>query len=164
MGMFRSLLVGAVAGAAGTVALDVATYADMLWRGRPASEVPARTAARVAERAGIDLALQDGASAEQVKNRQSGLGALLGYGTGLGVGTLYGMVRPILGNIPTPVAGVLLGAAAMAASDVPSAALGSTNPREWTAESWAADIVPHLVYGLVTAAAYNAFANDSLRH
>jgi len=36
----RSLLVGTVAGAVGTIVLDVATYADMALRGRPASEAP----------------------------------------------------------------------------------------------------------------------------
>ncbi len=83
----------------------------------------------------------------------------MGIATGLGVGTGYGLARPLLGrDVSTAKAGVVLGLAAMAGSDVPSAALGVTNPAEWDANSWVSDIVPHLVYGLVTAAAYDTFA------
>ncbi len=32
------------------------------------------------------------------------------------------------------------------------AALGISDPRTWSAQDWAADVVPHLAYGLVTAA------------
>jgi hypothetical protein len=48
----KSAARGLVAGAAGTVALDAATYADMVPRGRPSSEVPAQTVERLAERIG----------------------------------------------------------------------------------------------------------------
>ncbi len=74
---------------------------------------------------------------------------------GLGLGTPYGLLRP--GGVSTPLTGVTLGLAAMVASDVPATALGVTDPREWPASSWAADIVPHLAYGLFTALAYDAF-------
>jgi hypothetical protein len=40
--MIREILKGTVAGAVGTVALNVATHADMAIRGRPSSSAPAQ--------------------------------------------------------------------------------------------------------------------------
>ena len=54
--MLQRVWMGLVAGAAGTVALNVATYADMSLRGRASSSVPAKTAGKIAARAGVDLA------------------------------------------------------------------------------------------------------------
>jgi hypothetical protein len=54
-------------------------------------------------------------------------------------------------------AGVVVGLAAMAGSDVSAAALGVTNPAEWGANSWFPDALPHFAYGLVTAVAYDYF-------
>ena len=77
--MLREMLIGAAAGAAGTTALNAVTYGDMLVRGRPASSTPSEAAARLADKAGIDLSARgeapDGPTAQ---NRRSGLGALLG--------------------------------------------------------------------------------------
>ncbi len=50
------------------------------------------------------------------------------------------------------VTGLVIGAAAMAGTDVPMAALGVSDPRTWAAKDWLSDAVPHLAYGLVTAA------------
>lgn len=151
------MLAGAAAGAAGTVALNAATYADMVIRARPASSVPATVAARLADRAGIDLS-GEGEDGETAQNRQNGLGALFGIATGVGVGTAYGLVRPALGrDVSKARAGVVLGLAAVAGSDVPSAALGVTDPARWGVNSWVSDLVPHLAYGFVTAAAYELF-------
>jgi len=36
----------------------------------------------------------------------------------------------------------------------PMVALGITDPRTWSADSWISDIVPHLAYGLATAAVF----------
>ncbi len=153
--MLWEVLVGTAAGAVGTVALNMTTYLDMALRGRPPSSVSAKVVDILAQKAGIDLAT--GLEGERVQHRQSGLGALLGYATGLGMGTAYGLMRLYLGNLPKPIAGIGLGLAAMAASDVPSIALGATDPGSWGVAGWTADIVPHLVYGLVTVAAYEAF-------
>ncbi len=153
------LLTGTAAGAVGTVALNIATYLDMTVRARPASSVPAKLVGVLADKAGIDLASGAGEAAkEEEKNRQSGVGALIGYVNGLGIAALYGAVRPHLRWIPVPVAGVLLGLAAMAASDVPISASGVSDPATWAPEDWAADLIPHLIYGLVTAVAYDSFA------
>jgi hypothetical protein len=156
--MLRHLLMGTAAGAVGTVALNVATYADMAIRGRPSSSVSAKMAGVLADKAGLPLSTGgEGSDDEKVQNRQSGLGALFGYVTGLGVGTAYGLLRPLLRGVPMPVAGVGVGLAAMAASDIPVAALGVSDPTTWGVSDWAADVVPHLAYGLVTAIAYDAF-------
>jgi hypothetical protein len=150
--MLREVLMGTAAGAVGTVALNAATNADMALRGRPSSGVPAEVAGKLAERAGVDLG-----SGETEQNRKSGLGALSRYVVGLGVGTAYGLVRPYLRGVSKTRAGVVLGLAAMAGSDVPATALGVTDPTTWGLESWVSDVVPHLAYGLVTAIAYDAF-------
>lgn len=159
--MLRNVLIGAAAGAVGTAALNITTYADMVVRGRGASDVPAKTAGKLLDRAGVHLA--DGAAQkgdETAQHRLSGAGALLGYAAGLGVGAGYGLLRPLLRGLPTPLAGLVLGAAAMAASDIPATATGATDPADWGVAGWVADIVPHLIYGLVTAAAFEAFAGQ----
>jgi hypothetical protein len=155
--MLREALTGTAAGAAGTVALNVTTYADMAIRGRPSSSVPSQVAGKLAEKAGISLG-SEGSDDQTAQNRKSGLGALMGYVTGLGVGTAYGLIRPRLGDVSIPFAAVGLGLAAMAGSDVPATALGVTDPTTWPASSWLSDAVPHLAYGLVTAVAYEAFS------
>ncbi len=81
----------------------------------------------------------------------------MGYVTGLGVGTAYGLVRPQLGDVSIPRAGIVLGLAAMAGSDVPATALGVTDPTKWNASSWASNIIPHFAYGLLTAVTYETF-------
>ncbi len=151
--MLREVLMGTAAGAVGTVALNVTTYADMALRGRPSSSVPSQVAGKLAGKVGIDLSGED----ETAQNRKSGLGALSGYAVGLGIGSGYGLVRPLLGDVSVPGAGAVLGLAAMAGSDVPATALGITDPSEWSSSSWASDIVPHLAYGLITAVAYESF-------
>ncbi len=155
--MRRGVLAGIVAGAAGTVALNVATYADMALRGRSASSVPSQMAGILADRAGLDLSAgKGGAAGEQVENRKSGLGALLGYVTGLGVGGAYGLLSPVLRWLPRSLAGAAVGLAAMATSDVPIARLGVSDPATWSRADWAADLIPHLAYGLVTVSTYDA--------
>ena len=50
---------------------------------------------------------------------------------------------------------LLAGLAAGAAGTTgPMALLGVTDPRRWPASSWVSDLVPHLAYGLVTAAVW----------
>lgn len=158
--MPNKLVAGLAAGAAGTVALNVATYLDMALRGRPPSDLPARVAARLSEEADIPLDFDvDEAGDEgpqRVQHRHEAVGALLGYANGLGLGLAYGVVRIIVPRPPTWVSATLLGGAAMAASDVPATMLGLTDPREWGPSGWLADIGPHLAYGVVAAMTFDA--------
>ncbi|HEX3462725.1 MAG TPA: hypothetical protein VHS78_01560 [Candidatus Elarobacter sp.] len=149
----RSLAVGIAAGAVGTAVLNIATYADMALRGRPSSETPSEFVKKLATSLGIEALAAEG---EEAENRRSGVGALLGFANGIGVGIAYGAVRPALRDVPAPVAGVLAGAAAMALSDVPLVQSGATDPASWGAAGWIADIVPHLLYGLALAYAFDA--------
>lgn len=144
---------GLAAGAAGTVALNVASYLDMTVRGRGASSAPAQTAGEMADKAGVELAEDpDSATAE---NRRSGLGALMGYVAGLGVGAAYGVLRSRVAPVSRPVAALGLTAAATVVSAGPMTLLGITDPRQWGAKSWAMDLWPHLAYGVVTAAVHD---------
>src|SRR5215469_1117780 len=76
-----TMIQGAIAGAVGTMALDVTTYADMALRARSSSNTPAEAIKRMSQRAGIPI---------RNDNRASALGALSGYVVGVGVATLYG--------------------------------------------------------------------------
>jgi hypothetical protein len=167
--MPNRIVAGLVAGAAGTVALNVTTYLDMLVRGRPPSKLPAQVAGALAEEIGLPLDFDvsdaddgndDGDSAasdaDRLANRREAVGALLGYANGAGIGLAYGVSRFVLPRMPLWLAGVALGSAAMAASDVPATRLGLTDPGTWRPVDWAADVVPHLVYGLVTALSFEA--------
>jgi len=159
--MLRGVLFGVVAGAMGTVALNVVTYADMAIRGRPSSSAPSKMVSILAEKAGLSLSSQGKGSQDQAaQNRESGLGALLGYVNGLGMGVAYGLLRSQLDDVPIPLASTAVGLAAMAASDIPLFALGVSDPRTWGVSGWAADIIPHIIYGFVTVTTYELLTNS----
>jgi hypothetical protein len=152
-----SVLDATAAGAAGTTALNVATYLDMAIRGRPASQSAEETVRRLADRSHIGLGPE-----QKAANRRSGLGPLLGYIAGIGAAVIFGSAarnRPI----PVPVGATLLGAGAMLAADAPLAALRVSDPRTWSRTDWLADIVPHLIYGVVTAAVWHRLASAHRR-
>jgi hypothetical protein len=155
--MLRNGLHGVIAGAAGAMALDITTYGDMLLRGRGASGVPARVAGAIADELGFD-ALATARQEEPAANRREAAGALLGYATGIGIGGLYGVLRGSRGSVSTPLAGVALGILAMIASDMPIALTGASDPRTWTPVDWTSDLIPHLIYGLVTVETFEAIA------
>jgi hypothetical protein len=150
--MVSSLLRGALAGAAGTTALNATTYLDMALRGRGASETPEQTVDRLSAKTGITVP----GDQRRRSNRFSGLGALLGISTGVAVGAGYGLARGLGWRPRLPVGGLAAGLTAMAGSSAPMTALGITDPRRWRPADWVGDIVPHLAYGLVTAATYAA--------
>jgi hypothetical protein len=153
MSLLRSVPIGAVAGAVGTVVLDVTTYADTAVRGRPSSNAPAELVKRIAASAGIETLAADD---ETASNRRSGTGALLGYANGVGLGVVYGTLRPALRGVPVVLAGLAAGAAAMAASDIPLTKTGVTDPKTWGTAGWLADIIPHALYGLALAYTFDA--------
>ena len=150
MGILRYAGWGALAGAAGTTALNAATYLDMSVRGRSTSSTPEDTVEALAGAAGVDVP----GDAETKSNRLSGMGPLLGIVTG--VGALIGTLRYAGLRLPAPLAAVVVGAAAMGASDGSMTALGVTDPRQWNADSWLSDALPHLAYGAVTVATLHA--------
>lgn len=148
----RSVLHGVLAGAAGTTALNAATYLDMVVQGRGASSTPEQTVEQLSRRTGVAVPGDDDARS----NRTSGLGALTGIGAGLAAGAVYGALRGA-GWRPGLLGGTAVSTAvALLAGNVPMTALGVTDPRTWPVSSWVSDVVPHLAYGVVTAAAVAA--------
>lgn len=151
--MKLEILPGALAGAVGTVALNVTTNLDVAGRGRAPSPVPEEVIAKVTDKSGMPLS-RSGDHSEQARHRRSGLAGLAGYATGIGVGIAYGVLRPRLAHVPTPAAGLVVGVAAMAATDLSAVRLGVTDPRSWGIRGWLADVIPHAAYGLATAGAF----------
>ncbi len=167
--MANRIVAGAIAGAAGVVALNAVGYLDMFVRGRPASDMPARVAGKLADEMGVPLDFDADAGdetapedddedeiADAPANRREALGALLGMANGIGIGLAYGILRLILPRPPAWLAGAAIGAAAMAASDYPATRLGLTEPRDWSAVDWASDVLPHMAFGVVTALTFEA--------
>jgi len=146
--MTRTLTRGLLAGAAGTAVLDAVGYLDMAVRGRPASGLPAQTVEALATALGTRIP----GRGEALQSRSTALGALAGTGAGLAVGVAASAARR-WGFRPGRAIGALATtAAAMAATDVPAAALGVTDPGTWTAGDWLSDAVPHFGYGLAVDA------------
>ncbi len=143
-----ALLRGALAGAAGTTALNTATYLDMVLRGRGSSSTPQQTVKAAADEVGADIPGDEDTRA----NRVSGLGPLLGVATGVGTGVLLAALHRRWEPSLLVDAGVAT-VTAVVGANVPMAALGVSDPRSWSASSWAADLVPHAVYGLTTSLA-----------
>jgi hypothetical protein len=148
--MRREILAGALAGAAGTTALNAVTYLDMALRGRPASSTPEQSVQKLADSLQVGIPGQGDAR----ENRLSGLGALGGLLTGASVGALYGAVTCLLGRPSLGWGSLLAGGSAMVGANGPMALSGLTDPRSWSAADWLSDLVPHAAYGLVTALAY----------
>ena len=141
----------------GTLALDIATYADMAARGRPTSSVPAAVVAILARKAGLRaLGRPQRHKDDRLRNRRSGLGALMGYAVGIGMGAAYGLLRSRARRIPWPLLGSLLGLCAMVCADAPAVYLKATDLRKWKTADWMSDLIPHCVYGIITAACYEA--------
>jgi hypothetical protein len=157
--MALGFLRGAAAGAAGTTALNAATYLDMAVRGRGSSSAPQELVEAVADRADIGIP----GHGDEKDNRLAGLGPLSGTGVGVAVGAAAGLVLSALRKrgvrLPAPVPVVLIGAAAMALSDVPLKLFGISDPADWKGKDWAADAIPHLLYGLVTYATIRTTEN-----
>ena len=154
MATLRSHLVrGALAGAVGTTALNAATYLDMALRGRSASSTPEQSVERGAKLLGVTIPGDE----DERTARESALGPLLGAAVGVGAGVVLGGIRATgwpRGRGATLALTWVLG---MLAGNGPMTALGVTDPRNWAAKDWAADIVPHLAYALAATACLDAF-------
>lgn len=149
--VYRTIAAGAIGGAAGEIALNVVSYADMLVRVRPASELPGKVAERLAGGVGLDFA-RPGEPSDKATIRQEASGALLGYGMAIATALVYAVARRAGLRLPVPIAGLLLGGGAMLIADAAATALGVSDPTRWDASDWISDIVPHAAYGLVAAA------------
>lgn len=148
-GLIRGLLVGMGAGAAGTTALNAASYLDIVLRARAASSTPETSARKLADVLGVGIPGDE----EQQEHRLAGLGPLLGIATGVGVGALVGVARAA-GVRSGAVSGTLLTTAVvLVASNAPMTLLKVTDPRTWSLTDWVSDVLPHLAYGVVTHAA-----------
>ena len=146
--LLRGALLGAAAGAAGTTALNAVTYLDMAVRGRPTSSTPEDTVEALADTAHVPIP----GEGETRDNRLAGLGPLTGLLAGLGTGAALGLARGA-GWRPGPVAhGSVATLLVLVAGNAPMTVLGVTDPRTWPASAWLADFLPHLAYGLTTAA------------
>jgi hypothetical protein len=144
---------GAAAGAAGTTALNAATYLDMAIRGRGTSSTPEDTVEKLASAAHVEIPGDE----RTRENRLQGLGALTGLVAGIGLGVVTGLARAA-GLRSQPLVGTLLvGLGAMAAANGPMVVLGVTDPRSWSATDWISDVVPHLAYGAVVKTTMQAF-------
>ena len=141
------LLAGAAAGAAGTTALNAVTYLDIAVRGRPTSSTPEDTVEKLASTAHIPI---PGRGAVRT-NRVAGLAPLTGLGAGLGIGAVLGLARFAGFRPPSAVSVVAATAGALIGTNGPMTVLGITDPRTWSVTDWVSDIVPHVVYGIVTA-------------
>ncbi len=150
---------GLAAGAAGTTVLNAVSYLDMALRGRPASSDPDRLVDAVADRAGVDL---PGRGAQR-DSRRTALASLAGIGNGLATGVLASVARSAGMRFPPVVGAVLTGATSMAATDVPLAALGVSDPRAWGAAGWTTDVVSHLAFGAGVQAVLQAVPTDRER-
>lgn len=154
--MASGILAGAAAGAAGTAALNAATYVDMVLRGRGSSSTPEQSVQAIEDQLPVSVP----GEGETRNNRISGLGSLSGIATGLGIGVTFGIARRAGFRPPAPLGAVLVGLAAMATTDVSMTALRVTDPRRWSAADWLSDVVPHLVYGAVTYATLAALGRN----
>jgi hypothetical protein len=147
MSLRRGLLAGAAAGAAGTTALNAATYLDMAIRGRPASSTPEQTVEKLSELTGVPVP----GGKEEHANRVAGVGALTGLAAGVGTGALLGAARAAGWRPGLTAGGLAAAAAAILSGNGPMMVLGVTDPRTWGAADWVSDIVPHVAYGVVAA-------------
>jgi uncharacterized membrane protein len=150
--MTSTLNRGLLAGAAGTAVLNAITYADMAVRGRDASDLPEKAVERFADALDAEIP----GSRRERSNRVTALGALTGTASGLAIGLAAATARSAGLRPPAALEAVAIGAGAMAATDGPTALLGLTDPKTWTAQDWISDAIPHLGYAIAAAAVLRA--------
>lgn len=145
---------GVLAGAAGATALNAFTYAQQAVKGTPSVATPDQAAQATIEAAGGHVP-----GTPDERRTGSKVSVLSGYGVGLGVGAVAGVLRVFGVKVPIGLAPVAVGLAAMAVSDSVMSALGVTDPRSWTTSSVINDAVPHLAYGAVTVLALHGMVD-----
>ena len=156
--LLKGLGRGALAGAAGTTALNAATYLDMFIRGRDASDVPSQLVEKLAQDAGTDIP-GDG---KERDNRYEAAGPLSGIVAGVGVGAISGAIHSTGLKLPAFIGAPLMGLAAMAAADLPLFFAGISDPKTWSTKDWVSDAAFHLAYGYVAHAALTSMEQHDL--
>ncbi|MFF4243367.1 hypothetical protein ACFYY2_02700 [Streptomyces sp. NPDC001822] len=144
--LMRPLLYGAAAGAAGTTALNIVSYADMAIRGRAASNTPEVTLRRLAEKLHVPIP----GEGTTLENRIAGLAPMTGFAAGLGMGAALALARAAGWRPSTAAQYTAASIGALIGTNGPMTVLGVTDPRTWGASDWVSDIVPHLAYAWVT--------------
>ena len=151
--VWPGLLVGAVAGAAGTTTLNVITYLDIAVRGRSTSTTPEHTVEALARL----LHLTVPGSGDVLANRISGLGALTGYAAGIGMGLVLGLANALGWRPGLLVAALVATVLALVGTNGLMTVLGVTDPWTWGFVGWISDVIPHFGYGIVTALVLHYF-------
>lgn len=158
--LIRSTVVGAAAGAAGTLAMDLIWYrryqtgggtqAFGAWETSEGTEdyenaaAPARTAKAVADLVGIEL---PDSTARAVNNG-------VHWGTGIGWGQAHGVAAAVLGTA-SPLLGPITAVAAWATSYAVLPKLGVYRPiQEYDRDVLWQDLSAHLVFGTVLGITY----------
>jgi hypothetical protein len=165
--LIRGVLAGAVAGAVGTLAMDLVWYrryrtgggtqAFGPWEGSAGTEdfehaaAPARTAKAVADMIGVDL---PDSAARPVNNAVHWL-------TGIGWGKAHGMAATTIGTT-SPLLGPVTAVTAWATSYAVLPRLGVYRPmREYDRDVLWQDLSAHLVFGAVLGVAYRVLRHRS---
>lgn len=156
--LLKGLGRGALAGAAGTTALNAATYLDMYVRGRAASDVPSQLVEKLAHDLGRDIP----GKGDERDNRYEAAGPLSGIAAGVGVGAISGALHSTGLKLPAFIGAPLMGVAAMAAADLPLFLTGISDPTSWTRKDWVSDFAFHLAYGVVAHAALSSMEKHDL--
>lgn len=146
--VIRPLLYGAAAGAAGTTALNVVSYADMVLRARPASATPETTVRKLAAKLHVRIPGEGQAR----ENRIAGLAPMTGFATGLAIGAAMSLARSAGWHPSKAPEYTLATVGALIGTNGPMTALGVTDPRTWSTSDWISDIIPHVAYALVATA------------
>jgi hypothetical protein len=80
-------------------------------------------------------------------------GALVVYVSGIGVSTACAATRTRRSPSHPVRTGVMLGLVALVMADIPIVVTGNGDPRTWSGADWLSDLIPHLAYGMTSAAA-----------
>jgi pimeloyl-ACP methyl ester carboxylesterase/uncharacterized membrane protein YagU involved in acid resistance len=157
----NSILAGALAGMTGGLVM-------MMMRKRmvpkimpqpmqPDEFVPQEVIKWTETQVGHPQALSDG------QEMKAAAGAHLGYSALMG--TLYGLARPLMQTVPTPLAGAAFGLGVWALSfEGWMPALGIIErTTDKPAQKWLVPIMGHMVYGAVTALAFEALTSTNRR-
>lgn len=143
----RGIVVGVLAGAAGTTALNTVSYLDMLISARPASDTSEVTITKLEE----VIKLRVPGDEVQHNNRVAALGPMTGIAVGVTIGAVLEIARSLGWRPGAVVLAVVATSGALIGSNTPMTLLEVTDPRKWSARAWISDIIPHLAFGIATA-------------